>query len=179
MILKWASPPRPAGRRLDAWNLKHHSFRTVFLQWTCKSYSAAGRAALWAISPSPSPSFWSNYCNSCSSSVCVLSVQAENSALSMENDNQRKQYERCLDEVSVPVLTPSCEGQRVAFTVFYCNSSHTMSFSGELTLSLSFIGNDPCSHVTTDLHLQTYVVQNLTAVRWTSYFQNKHNAAIS
>lgn len=30
------------------------------------------------------------------SSVCF---QAENSALSMENDNQRKQYERCLDEV--------------------------------------------------------------------------------
>ncbi|CAG11235.1 unnamed protein product [Tetraodon nigroviridis] len=29
------------------------------------------------------------------SSVCF---QAENSALSMENDNQRKQYERCLDE---------------------------------------------------------------------------------
>lgn len=32
-------------------------------------------------------------------------VQAENSALSLENDNQRKQYERCLDEVSVTVLT--------------------------------------------------------------------------
>lgn len=31
---------------------------------------------------------------------CCLSAQAENSALSMENDNQRKQYERCLDEVS-------------------------------------------------------------------------------
>lgn len=28
---------------------------------------------------------------------CLL--QAENSALSLENDNQRRQYERCLDEV--------------------------------------------------------------------------------
>lgn len=36
-----------------------------------------------------------------SPSVCF---QAENSALSMENDNQRKQYERCLDEVR-PLFT--------------------------------------------------------------------------
>lgn len=32
--------------------------------------------------------------------VCLF-LQAENSALSIENDNQRKQYERCLDEVSM------------------------------------------------------------------------------
>ncbi|XP_035532628.1 nck-associated protein 5-like [Morone saxatilis] len=35
----------------------------------------------------------------------LRALEAENSALSMENDNQRKQYERCLDEVSVPVLS--------------------------------------------------------------------------
>lgn len=45
------------------------------------------------------------HCNSCGLSVWFLPVQAENSALSMENDNQRKQYEHCLDEVSVSVLT--------------------------------------------------------------------------
>ena len=33
--------------------------------------------------------------------AALLSVQqAENSALSLENDNQRRQYEHCLDEVS-------------------------------------------------------------------------------
>ncbi len=101
LYLEWPSqtPRRSAGCRLDAWHLKHFSFAAVFLKWTCKSYWAAGRATLWAISLSPS--FRSNYCNTCSLSVCVLSVQAENSALSLENDNQRKQYERCLDEVSV------------------------------------------------------------------------------
>lgn len=36
-------------------------------------------------------------------SVCF---QAENSALSMENDNQRKQYERCLDEVRLLLKVP-------------------------------------------------------------------------
>jgi len=29
----------------------------------------------------------------------VSSLQAENSALALENENQREQYERCLDEV--------------------------------------------------------------------------------
>ncbi|CDQ86652.1 unnamed protein product, partial [Oncorhynchus mykiss] len=31
----------------------------------------------------------------------LRALEVENSALTMENDNQRKQYERCLDEVSV------------------------------------------------------------------------------
>lgn len=48
-------------------------------------------------------------------SVCLcvfFPAQAENSALSMENDNQRKQYERCLDEVSV--APPKPRGERLA-----------------------------------------------------------------
>lgn len=32
--------------------------------------------------------------------VCVSSLQEQNSALALENENQREQYERCLDEVS-------------------------------------------------------------------------------
>lgn len=39
--------------------------------------------------------------------VCDVSLQAENSALTVENDNQRKQYERCLDEVRPPAPLPS------------------------------------------------------------------------
>eukprot|EP00066_Takifugu_rubripes_P021951 XP_011611217.1 PREDICTED: nck-associated protein 5 isoform X2 [Takifugu rubripes] len=34
----------------------------------------------------------------------LRALEAENSALSMENDNQRKQYERCLDEVANQVV---------------------------------------------------------------------------
>ncbi|KAJ8012429.1 hypothetical protein DPEC_G00042680 [Dallia pectoralis] len=34
----------------------------------------------------------------------LLALEAENSALTMENDNQRKQYERCLDEVANQVV---------------------------------------------------------------------------
>ncbi|XP_028291685.1 nck-associated protein 5-like isoform X4 [Gouania willdenowi] len=34
----------------------------------------------------------------------LQALEAENSALSMENDNQRKQYERCLDEVANQVV---------------------------------------------------------------------------
>ncbi|KAM4609372.1 nck-associated protein 5-like [Polymixia lowei] len=34
----------------------------------------------------------------------LKALEAENSALSMENDNQRKQYERCLDEVANQVV---------------------------------------------------------------------------
>ncbi|XP_038575512.1 nck-associated protein 5-like isoform X2 [Micropterus salmoides] len=34
----------------------------------------------------------------------LRTLEAENSALSMENDNQRKQYERCLDEVANQVV---------------------------------------------------------------------------
>lgn len=46
--LKWAlqTQRRSAVWTSDACNLKHHSFRTIFLQWTCKSYSAAGREPL-------------------------------------------------------------------------------------------------------------------------------------
>lgn len=32
---------------------------------------------------------------------CLL-LQAENSALALENESQREQYERCLDEVRLP-----------------------------------------------------------------------------
>ncbi|XP_062258352.1 nck-associated protein 5-like [Platichthys flesus] len=35
----------------------------------------------------------------------LRALEAENSALSIENDNQRKQYERCLDEVGLSVLS--------------------------------------------------------------------------
>lgn len=148
--LKWAlqTQRRSAGWSLEAWNLKHHSFRTIFLQWTCKSYSAAGREPLdlcfclllcrperrkyrqklillhmWFLQDWPYMKlcidmnifFWIPFGYWHGSTLkstevhavylSVLSVQAENSALSMENDNQRKQYERCLDEVSVTVLT--------------------------------------------------------------------------
>nr|XP_061782413.1 nck-associated protein 5-like isoform X4 [Nerophis lumbriciformis] len=34
----------------------------------------------------------------------LRALEAENSALSLENDNQRKQYERCLDEVANQVI---------------------------------------------------------------------------
>ncbi|KAK9537834.1 hypothetical protein VZT92_005412 [Zoarces viviparus] len=34
----------------------------------------------------------------------LRALEAENSALSMENDNQRKQYEHCLDEVANQVV---------------------------------------------------------------------------
>ncbi|XP_040004699.1 nck-associated protein 5-like [Xiphias gladius] len=34
----------------------------------------------------------------------LRALEAENSALSIENDNQRKQYERCLDEVANQVV---------------------------------------------------------------------------
>uniref|UniRef100_A0AAV2K2H6 NCK-associated protein 5 n=1 Tax=Knipowitschia caucasica TaxID=637954 RepID=A0AAV2K2H6_KNICA len=34
----------------------------------------------------------------------LRALEAENSALSVENDNQRKQYERCLDEVANQVV---------------------------------------------------------------------------
>ncbi|XP_057708008.1 nck-associated protein 5-like isoform X2 [Corythoichthys intestinalis] len=42
--------------------------------------------------------------NSNSLLVRLRALEAENSALSLENDNQRKQYERCLDEVANQVV---------------------------------------------------------------------------
>ncbi|XP_077584750.1 nck-associated protein 5-like [Stigmatopora nigra] len=42
--------------------------------------------------------------NSNSLLVRLKALEAENSALSLENDNQRKQYERCLDEVANQVV---------------------------------------------------------------------------
>ena len=35
----------------------------------------------------------------------MCSLQDENSALALENESQREQYERCLDEVSAPIRT--------------------------------------------------------------------------
>ncbi|XP_077473801.1 nck-associated protein 5-like [Stigmatopora argus] len=42
--------------------------------------------------------------NSNSLLLRLRALEAENSALSLENDNQRKQYERCLDEVANQVV---------------------------------------------------------------------------
>lgn len=44
--------------------------------------------------------FVPHWCWMCPS-VCVCSPQEKNSALALENESQREQYERCLDEVSV------------------------------------------------------------------------------
>lgn len=118
----------------EVWNLKRHSFRRKktqlhVLQWSCKSSGAAGRQLpLRCLSIS----FRSNCSNSRSLSVCVLSAQAENSALSMENDNQRKQYERCLDEVSVNAHARSnvslCQGKNMSSSPRWSLTQTHLSF---------------------------------------------------
>lgn len=44
---------------------------------------------------------WTDFGTVLTLSDCFL-LQEQNSALALENENQREQYERCLDEVSDP-----------------------------------------------------------------------------
>ncbi|KAM8857033.1 nck-associated protein 5-like isoform 1-T1 [Synchiropus picturatus] len=95
------------GPKVDPLDLMK-AYKDKLLEEMWKQQDSLEGPAATVADPSASPEAGSGSEESSKDSNLLLerlrALEAENSALSLENDNQRKQYERCLDEVANQVV---------------------------------------------------------------------------